>query len=136
MSTETRAVLAQTADGIPADPLSKQDPTDDEILAALRPLYGDQSAADMGAEDDLRTARAVLARWCRPAAAPVAGIDPNLQDTITWLLEETESAIADDCPVAAGRLTRAATLLQQQAARITELEAAAPPPRPPRLHRP
>jgi hypothetical protein len=37
--------------------------TDEEILASVRHFYGDQTAADMGAEDDLRTARAVLARW-------------------------------------------------------------------------
>jgi hypothetical protein len=36
-------------------------PTDEEILASVRHFYGDQTAADMGAEDDLRTARAVLA---------------------------------------------------------------------------
>jgi hypothetical protein len=35
-------------------------PTDEEILRAVRPLYGDQIAADMGAEDDLRTAHAIL----------------------------------------------------------------------------
>jgi len=38
-------------------------PTDDELLASVRHFYGDQTAADMGAEDDLRTARAVLAKW-------------------------------------------------------------------------
>ena len=38
-------------------------PTDEELLASVRHFYGDQTAADMGAEDDLRTARAVLAKW-------------------------------------------------------------------------
>ena len=42
-------------------------PTDEEILASVRHFYGDQTAADMGAEDDLRTARAVFARWGTPA---------------------------------------------------------------------
>jgi hypothetical protein len=42
-------------------------PTDEELLASVRHFYGDQAAADMGAEDDLRTARAVLARWGTPA---------------------------------------------------------------------
>jgi hypothetical protein len=37
----------------------------------VRHFYGDQTAADMGAEDDLRTARAVLARWGTPAIQPV-----------------------------------------------------------------
>jgi hypothetical protein len=40
--------------------------TDEELLASVRHFYGDQAAADMGAEDDLRTARAVLARWGTP----------------------------------------------------------------------
>jgi hypothetical protein len=47
-------------------------PTDEELLASVRHLYGDQTAADMGAEDDLRTARAVLARYSRPTIQPVA----------------------------------------------------------------
>lgn len=38
-------------------------PTDEELLETVRHLYGDQMAADMGAADDLLTARAVLARW-------------------------------------------------------------------------
>jgi len=38
-------------------------PTDEELLETVRHLYGDQIAADMGAADDLLTARAVLARW-------------------------------------------------------------------------
>ena len=38
-------------------------PTDDELLKAVRHLYGDQSSADMGADDDLLTARALLERW-------------------------------------------------------------------------
>jgi hypothetical protein len=94
-------------DGIPADPLSKQDPTDDEILAALRPLYGDQSAADMGAEDDLRTARAVLARWGRPAAPPVPEPveDPHLQDML-WGVPGQAAAPADQ-PTDADRLALA-----------------------------
>ncbi len=38
-------------------------PTDAEIIALLRPLYASDEAASMGAADDLRTARAVLAKW-------------------------------------------------------------------------
>jgi len=81
-----------------------------------------QSEGGTTDEINLRGICAVLAARSVSPSAPEAGIDPNLQDTITWLLEEAESAVADDCPVAAGRLTRAATLLQQQAARIAELE--------------
>jgi hypothetical protein len=46
-------------------------PPDEALLASVRHFYGDQAAADMGAEDDLRTARAVLARWGTPANQPV-----------------------------------------------------------------
>jgi hypothetical protein len=52
MSTDFRALCAELLA-----------PTDEELLASVRHFYGDQTAADMGAEDDLRTARAVLARW-------------------------------------------------------------------------
>jgi len=40
-------------------------PTDKELLKAVRHLYGDQTSADMGADDDLLIARAVLERWGR-----------------------------------------------------------------------
>jgi hypothetical protein len=38
-------------------------PTDEELLKAVRHLYGDQTSANMGADDDLLIARAVLKRW-------------------------------------------------------------------------
>lgn len=50
----------------------QQWPTDEEILAAVRHLYRSQRVADMAAEDDIRTARAVLARWGGVAPLPVA----------------------------------------------------------------
>lgn len=46
-------------------------PSDEEILAAVRHLYGNETAARMGAEDDIRTARAVLTRY-GAQAVPVA----------------------------------------------------------------
>jgi hypothetical protein len=52
-----------------------QGPTDEGLLASVRHFYGDQAAADMGAEDDLRTARAVLARYARPAIEPVPEVE-------------------------------------------------------------
>ena len=70
-----RAALAEP-DG-PAVPDGREpasvtaQPSDEQLLASVRHFYGDQTAADMGAEDDLRTARAVLAQFARPAAAPV-----------------------------------------------------------------
>ncbi len=64
LESAARAVLAQP---------EPQGPTDEELLASVRHFYGDQAAADMGAEDDLRTARAVFARWGRPAIEPVSG---------------------------------------------------------------
>ena len=60
-----RAVLARW--GTPAIQPEPVAPTDEELLASVRHFYGDQTAADMGAEDDLRTARAVLAKWGTPA---------------------------------------------------------------------
>jgi hypothetical protein len=42
--------------------------TDEMILATVRPLYGDQMAADMGAADDLRTIHTFLAS--RPTPQP------------------------------------------------------------------
>jgi len=57
----------------PPPPAEGEGPTDDELLGAVRHLYADQSAADMGAADDLRTARAVLARWGCSAAAHQRG---------------------------------------------------------------
>jgi hypothetical protein len=64
LESAARAVLAQP---------EPQGPTNEELLASVRHFYGDQAAADMGAEDDLRTARAVFARWGRPAIEPVSG---------------------------------------------------------------
>ena len=58
VARRARAALAQP------EPVT---PTDEALLASVRHFYGDQAAADMGAEDDLRTARAVLARWGTPA---------------------------------------------------------------------
>jgi len=49
-----RAALAQP---------EPQGPTDEELLKAVRHLYGDQTSANMGADDDLLIARAVLKRW-------------------------------------------------------------------------
>jgi hypothetical protein len=65
-----RAVLARW--GTPAIQPEPVAPTDEELLASVRHFYGDQTAADMGAEDDLRTARAVLARYSRPTIKPVS----------------------------------------------------------------
>jgi hypothetical protein len=72
--TRARAALAQPE---PA-------PTDDELLASVRHFYGDQTAADMGAEDDLCTARAVLARYGRPTPQPVSTSErlPEQEDCI------------------------------------------------------
>lgn len=48
-------------------------PTDAEIIAVLRPLYASDEAASMGAADDLRTSRAVLAKWgVQPVPASAA----------------------------------------------------------------
>jgi hypothetical protein len=78
LSDRARTALAQP------EPVA---PTDEELLASVRHFYGDQAAADMGAEDDLRTARAVLARWGRPAIEPV----PQQEDVhYAWELHDAE----------------------------------------------
>ena len=64
--------LIQRARALLAQPVAEE-PTDEELLASVRHFYGDQTAADMGAKDDLRTARAVLARWGRPTPQPEGG---------------------------------------------------------------
>jgi hypothetical protein len=111
--------LCLRARALLAEPVA-EGPSDEELLASVRHFYGDQTAADMGAEDDLRTARAVLARWGRPAAAPVP--EPG----------EVARCLADS--LASFRLTqdpniypadhwsrRAATLLQQLSAPANSL---------------
>jgi hypothetical protein len=59
---EAHDLMDRTRAALEAEPEGEW-PRREEVLAALRPLYGDQTAADMGAEDDLRTAHVVLARW-------------------------------------------------------------------------
>jgi hypothetical protein len=71
LANRTRAALAQQHVSQPYKLPEPEGPTDEELLASVRHFYGDQAAADMGAEDDLRTARAVLARWGTPAPQPV-----------------------------------------------------------------
>ena len=69
-TTEALALLNR-ARALLAQPVV-EGPTDEELLASVRHLYGNQTAADIGAEDDLRTARAVLDKWGRPTPQPVA----------------------------------------------------------------
>jgi hypothetical protein len=89
-----------------------------EDLELLQTFYqACQSEGGTADEINLRGICAVLARLHRQCQSL------GIQDMITWFREEAEIAIADECPVAAGRLICAATLLQQQAARIAELEA-------------
>lgn len=49
--------------------------TDEQIAAAVRPLYADDTAASMGLADDIRTVRAVLALQPSASAEPVAWQD-------------------------------------------------------------
>jgi hypothetical protein len=51
--------LAFWRETIPPAP-APEPPTDEELLKAVRHLYGDQTSANMGADDDLFIARAVL----------------------------------------------------------------------------
>ena len=61
------------------------------------------------AREPVESMRAALARWGRPAAAPVA---EDVAELVEWLLLIAGS----DNSYSHARLTRAATLLQQQAA--------------------
>jgi hypothetical protein len=67
-----RAALAQQHISQPYKLPEPVAPTDEELLASVRHFYGDQAAADMGAEDDLRTAHAVLAKWGNSTPQPPA----------------------------------------------------------------
>jgi hypothetical protein len=84
----TRAALAQP------EPVA---PTDEEILASVRHFYGDQTTADMGAEDDLRTARAVLARYGTPANKPVPA-PPTDEEIEEWADAATEVPLEEMDP--------------------------------------
>ena len=46
-------------------------------------------------------------------AEPELPADGEVGETVTWLREEADTAWADSCPIAAGRLNRAADLLEQ-----------------------
>src|SRR5690606_23152998 len=61
-------------DAIEADRRGRM-PSDAEILACLRPLYSNDVAAAMGAEDDLRTARLLLSRYS--GGQPAASAEPT-----------------------------------------------------------
>lgn len=50
--------------------------SDAEIARAVRPLYADDAAAEMGLPDDTKTARAILA--LRPQAVPMTGKQARL----------------------------------------------------------
>ena len=58
----THVAVARARATLEATP-PPEPPTDEEILKTVRHLYGDQAAADMGANDDLLTVRAVLDKW-------------------------------------------------------------------------
>ena len=60
---------------------AKMMPSDAEILACLRPLYSNDVAAAMGAEDDLRTARLLLSRYAAPVAAQAQPLPDSLIPT-------------------------------------------------------
>ena len=70
MTTDIRAALDAAEQHATAAAVEDGDDWAHHVLAAVRHLYGDQKAADMGARDDLRTARAVLTRWGHPAPQP------------------------------------------------------------------
>jgi hypothetical protein len=62
-------------------------PSDDEILACLRPLYSGDEVAAMGAADDLRTAHLLLFHFGsgQPAASAEPASAVNRETVIEWL---------------------------------------------------
>ena len=71
---------------------------------------------------ELNKRRAIASEWADAIAAARAALadpeppkDGEVGETVTWLREEADIAWADSCPVAAGRLNRAADLLSRLA---------------------
>jgi hypothetical protein len=86
-----------------------------ELLAAADEYAGMNPY--MRLDNAMKTARAAL-------AAPEPPADGEVAETVKWLREETQISWADSCPIAAGRLTRAADLLERLA--VPEPPAVAP----------
>ena len=98
-----RRVLAWGRAAVEADRQGRM-PSDAEILACLRPLYSNDVAAAMGAEDDLRTARLLLSRYgSGQPAAPVAQ-EPVARVTIYMHQGRRQFSLAELGTKAAGDL--------------------------------
>jgi len=74
--------------------------TDEQIAAAVRPLYADDTAASMGLADDIRTVRAVLALQpsasAEPAQEPKVDVEQMLRDCVPGGSSCDPQAICDD----------------------------------------
>ena len=68
--------------------------TNDEILAAVRPLYANAVAAQMGAGDDLSTARAIESALLPKLRAPVSDIREGFE--LTYAANADDPACASD----------------------------------------
>ena len=98
--TRARALLAQAV---------AEGPTDQELEHML--YYQFTTSTGHGERvDEIGFARAVLARWGRPAAAPVPDLG-EVAELVSWLRDRAEST---SLAHAALRITRAADLLQRQ----------------------
>jgi hypothetical protein len=82
------------------------DITDEQIAAAVRPLYADDTAASMGLADDIRTVRAVLALREQEASATGAATDDTLWKRRAYHLDrELKAARVDvDSEIVEGQL--------------------------------
>ena len=120
LSDRARTLLAQQPVSPPYKLPEPERPTDQEIARFLADRYRERmdNQSAFGCPDfdgskakaaQIADARAVLARWGRPAAAPVA---EDVAELAEWLLLIAGS----DNSYSHARLARAATLLSQQAA--------------------
>jgi len=95
MTTDFRALCAELADELAAE-------------TSYTKINGEWITTNETIAAAIAAARAALAEPEPPADGEVA-------ETVKWLREEAQISWADSCPVAAGRLTRAADLLERLA---------------------
>lgn len=67
--------------------------SDEQIAAAVRPLYADDKAAIMGLADDIRTARAVLALQEADALAAIKAAQEDAR-RLDWIARQDLNDIA------------------------------------------
>jgi len=103
-------------------------PTDEELLETAAKSLGykhipsDENCLTAEASELLDFARAVLARWGRPVVPPLHQVVPPAPEPVGEFVMWLRNHASANGRIQREQFTRAATLLQQQAARIAELE--------------